>query len=319
MRTITISAALSAGLMAGPAMAADQLNWIGRYNQPPPYDVVVGGKAAITATVPIGVCRAVVNTPGDKYPGAIGFANSQCSVNFGGIGKPYSTYEALVPAQKSASGGTIPTNATNKGAHGARLGVPLYFCRADLGGGKGVQLGSLASGSGGCLIPYGGTAKPVSSYDVLVDLSPRLPLTTSQVLSGGIIPPDALVGGKDTDGQTLYYCQASYGGAVVPGKTGPKFKSCDIPWQGYEVYVPSYWVLVPLWNDVRSDVHTAKLTFPAYTYPNGVTKIHVCHGPASPSLTLPGRYNPSSDPNNCNLSNGSAADYRYKSVQILSE
>src|ERR1700730_1165612 len=160
MRIITISAALSAGLMAGPAMAADPLNWIGRYNQAPPYDVVVGGSNAITATVPIGVCRAVVNTPGDKYPGAIGFANSQCSVNFGGIGKPYSAYEALVPAQKSASGGTIPTNATNKGAHGvSRFGsppAPLYFCRADLGGGKGVQLGSLAPGSSGCLIPYGG-------------------------------------------------------------------------------------------------------------------------------------------------------------------
>jgi hypothetical protein len=314
MRTITISAALSAGLMAGPAMAADQLNWIGRYNQPPPYDVVVGGKAAITATVPIGVCRAVVNTPGDKYPGAIGFANSQCSVNFGGIGKPYSTYEALVPAQKSASGGTIPTNATNKGAHGARLGVPLYFCRADLGGGKGVQLGSLAPGSSGCLIPYGGTTLTASSYDVLVDLSPRLPLTTANVSNGGDIPVDALVGGKDTDGQTLYYCQASYNGAVVPGKTNANFKSCDIPWGSSEIYVASYQVLRPLWKDTAQ----AASTFPAYTYTNGVTKIHICHAtpPAGPSyLTLPGRYSPSSD-SKCNLSNGSAAD---KPFEILSE
>jgi hypothetical protein len=319
MRTIAISAALSASLMAGQAMA-DQGNWVDKSNAAVTRgEAIVGGTDANHAyPIPIGICRASasIDDPNLKYPG--GLVSGGCSINLGGTAQVISSYEVVVPGLKSASIGNVPTNATNKGAHGVS-GAPLYFCRADLGGGKGVQLGSLASGSGGCLIPYGGTAKPVSSYDVLVDLSPRLPLTTSQVLSGGIIPPDALVGGKDTDGQTLYYCQASYGGAVVPGKTGPKFKSCDIPWQGYEVYVPSYWVLVPLWNDVRSDVHTAKLTFPAYTYPNGVTKIHVCHGPASPSLTLPGRYNPSSDPNNCNLSNGSAADYRYKSVQILSE
>jgi Protein of unknown function (DUF3421) len=314
MRIITISAALSAGLMAGQAMALDQLNWIGRSGGAATSDTIVGGKNAVTVDVPIGICRAraSIDDPNSKYPG--GLVSGGCSINLGGAAQVISSYEVLVPGLKSASSGTVPTNATNKGAHGVS-GAPLDFCRADLGGGKGVQLGSLAPGSRGCLIPYGGATQTVSSsYDVLVDLSPRLPLTTYPVSSGGNIPLDALVGGKDTDGQTLYYCQASYGGAVVPGKTGPKFKSCDIPWQGYEVYVPSYQVLVPLWKNVGTP-----LTFPAYTYPNGVTKIHVCRGTASSSLTLPGRYNPSSDLNNCNLSNGSAADYRYKSVQILSE
>jgi len=315
MRTITISAALSAGLMAGNAMA-DQGNWVGQYGATP-RDAIVGGKATATVVTPISVCRAMVNTLGTKYPGggpAPG-GSGKCSVNFGGIATSYITYDALVPGQKSASGGTIPSNATNKGAHGvSKFGLPpapLYFCRADLGGGKGMQLGSLAPGSSGCLIPYGGTTQTASSYEVLVDLSPKLPVTTANV-SGGSIPLDAVVGGYDTDGQTLYYCQASYGGALVPGKTGPKFNSCDIPWQGSEIYVASYQVLVPQWNYTSA----ALLTFPAWTYANGA-KIHVCQGnpPTNPSLTLPGRFEPSSD-SNCNLSNGSTAAKPFK---VLSE
>src|ERR1700757_385258 len=183
MRTITISAALSVGLMAGQAMA-DQLQWVGQYGKATADDIIVGGIDANHAyPIPIRVCRAMVTAVGDKYPGAV--VSSGCTVNFGGVAFPSSSYEVLVPGQKSASTGTIPTNATNKGAHGARLGVPLYFCRADLGGGKGVQLGSLATGSSGCLIPYRGTTQTVSSYEVLVDKDPRLPLTTANVSGGG--------------------------------------------------------------------------------------------------------------------------------------
>jgi hypothetical protein len=318
MRTITISAALSAGLMVSQAMA-DQGNWVesayGTYD----YDTVVAGAYGSFGGR---VCRAVVDVGSwTKYPGEI--VPSGCSVNLAGVATidPKTLiYERLAPAQQSASGGAIPTNATNKGAHGVSKfgnpGAPLYFCRADLGGWKGVQLGSLAPGSSGCLIPYGGTTQNKSTYEVLVDLSPnRLPLTTANVSSGGSIPFDALAGGYDTDGLPLYYCQASYGGAVVPGKTAPKFGSCDIPWQGSEIYVPSYQVLVPLWKDTS----LAAFTFPAYTYPN-LAKIHVGRAtPTGSSSLFPGRYSPSTDPNWCYLSNGSAVDKRVRPFQILSE
>jgi hypothetical protein len=317
MRIITISAALSAGLMVSQAMA-DQGNWVESAYGAQVYDTVVAGYGSFGG----GVCRAVVDAVSwTKYPGEI--VPSGCSVNLAGVATidPITLiYWRLAPAQQSASDGAIPANATNKGAHGqdnhGSGQAPLYVCRADLGGWKGVQLGSLAPGSSGCLIPYGGTTQKKSPYEVLVDLSPnRLPLTTANVSSGGSIPFGALAGGYDTDGQPLYYCQASYGGAVVPGKTKANFRSCDIPWQGSEIYVPSYQVLVPLWKDTSS----AAFTFPAYTYPN-LAKIHVCCAtPTGSSSLFPGRYSPSTDPNWCYLSNGSAVDKRVRPFQILSE
>jgi Protein of unknown function (DUF3421) len=317
MRTIAISAALSAGLMAGHAMAADQGNWVfptGTF--PATRDAVVGGRASPATFSPIYICRALVNTQGDRYPGAV--SSSGCMINVGGIARAFSSYlEVLVPAQKSAFNGNYPANATNKGAHGigrsGSPGAPLYFCRADLTAqGKGVQLGSLAPGSSGCLIPYGGTAKAEASYDVLVDLSPyKLPLTTAEVPAGGPIPVDASVGGYDRDGATLYYCQAPYNGAVVPGKTRLGFDpTCNIPWVDSEKPVRApFQVLVPLWTDIAK----ASFTFPVS---DTATKIHVCQAHAPNNLLLPGRYSRSSDPNYCNLTNGSAA---YKPFPVLSE
>jgi hypothetical protein len=95
-----------------------------------------------------------------------------------------------------------------------------------------------------------------STYDVLVDLSPRLPITTVTVNSSDPdpskrdIPLDALVGGLESDGAKLYICLAPYyNGAVVPGKTRSDFGGCNIPWAGSEITVSApYQVLVPLWR-----------------------------------------------------------------------
>jgi hypothetical protein len=304
MRTVTISAALSAGLIASHAMA-DQGNWVFAFSGSSEGDTVIVGDG-------FDICRAVGNPAGDKYPGTILHAEpAGCGISTNK--NPVQYYDVLVPARRSASDSTIPGNATNKGAHGIGKfglpGAPLYFCGADLTKlkfGKGVHPGSLDSK--GCHIPYGGSTLTVTPYDVLVDSSPyRLPVTTANVSAGGNIPSDALVGGYDTDGQTLYYCQASYSGAVVPGKTGFKFKSCDIPWNGAEIYVPSYQVLVPLWKDSS----VASFTFPEWTESNGA-EIHICR-----DLGLyPGSYSPNRDPNKCILFTGTTI---VKPFEILSE
>jgi hypothetical protein len=316
MRTIIISAALSAGLIASQAMAADQGNWVeNSYGSWGVVDIIWAGSDR--------VCRVVVYD-GIKYPGGIDALGCRVSKGGGIPGLPTEsvvpsyTYDVLVPAQKSASAGAIPTNATNKGAHGigkfGNPGAPLYFCRADLGEeGKGEQLGSLAPASRGCLIPYGGSTKLVSkSYDVLVDLSPyKLPLTTANVSGEENIPLDALAGGYDTDYEPLFYCQATYNNAVVPGKTRRDFKVCLIPWQNSEIPVNPYQVLVPLWKDIS----VAKFTFPAWTERNG-EKIHVCRHTSFSGRDSAGRYDATAEPNWCELDDGSGF---YKPFLILSE
>jgi hypothetical protein len=131
-----------------------------------------------------------------------------------------------------------------------------------------TQLGKAAPGTG-CLIPDGQEKRPLY-YDVLVDLSPKLPVTTANLTHTDPLPLDALVGGKDHDGAALYFCQASYLGALTPGKTRPEYGGCKISWAGKEIIVPDtqkdalnrtisvpYQVLVPVW---KTGVSTS--TFP---------------------------------------------------------
>ncbi len=65
--------------------------------------------------------------------------------------------------------------------------------------------------------------------------------------SGGAVPMDAVVAGRDDDGSALYACRASWGGGLHLGKMRAGWPGCDIPYGGHEVSVPSYQVLAPHW------------------------------------------------------------------------
>jgi hypothetical protein len=62
--------------------------------------------------------------------------------------------------------------------------------------------------------------------------------------SGGGIPPEAVRGGHEADGQPLFVCSAFYNEGRHPGKIRPGFGGCNIPWGGREITVPDYEVLV---------------------------------------------------------------------------
>jgi Protein of unknown function (DUF3421) len=276
MRTMTISAALSAGLMVSQAMA-DQGNWVTPSSTPVPRDAVVGARQHAFHFLPDFICRPKF---GVKHPGILmPYLSKYCNIVSDGMAKSVETYEVLTPAWKSCvtvsgcNGTGVPVNATYQGGHGiAKFGtpaVPLYFCRADFMGGK--HLGKVFPGSNGCAIPWGGTEhRFVTPYEVLVDLSPKLPVTR-RLVSGAAIPLDALVGGQDGDGANLYICQAAYNGGLTPGKTRPEFNGCNIAWAGQEVTVPDYDVLVPLWTDPSKASYSFPVTLGANSY--------VCHQP----------------------------------------
>lgn len=52
--------------------------------------------------------------------------------------------------------------------------------------------------------------------------------------SHGSVPSNAVVGGKDLDGETIYVARAFHEGATVPGKLKPSHKMAWVPWGGRE-------------------------------------------------------------------------------------
>ena len=59
--------------------------------------------------------------------------------------------------------------------------------------------------------------------------------------ANGTIPPKAVPGGKETNGDVLYICRAAYKGGVQPGKLVGK--NCNFGYGGLEVMSPKYEVL----------------------------------------------------------------------------
>lgn len=67
--------------------------------------------------------------------------------------------------------------------------------------------------------------------------------------SGDLLPGDAIAGGHDTNGQTLYFCRVYQpGGAYQPGKVNQNLGSCRYGYGGHEVSAPLYEVMVPHWE-----------------------------------------------------------------------
>lgn len=74
--------------------------------------------------------------------------------------------------------------------------------------------------------------------------------------SDGSVPPNALVGGKDIDGEPLYIGRARYGGGLLPGKMKPKHRGCYVGHGGKEHLIKHYEVLCNIsheWRETRKD------------------------------------------------------------------
>jgi hypothetical protein len=74
--------------------------------------------------------------------------------------------------------------------------------------------------------------------------SSNLPANAEWVLAqGGVLPPNALIGGQNSNGQPLYICRVKFEGSIFPGMTGPS-KTCDISHEGKTYFFSKYKVLV---------------------------------------------------------------------------
>ncbi|XP_006621855.1 uncharacterized protein LOC102675334 isoform X1 [Apis dorsata] len=87
--------------------------------------------------------------------------------------------------------------------------------------------------------------------------------------SGGIIPPSAVQGGKDIDGNDLYVGRAYHEGALLPGKVKLGDTICYVAWGGEEHLKNDYQVLCdcnPVW------VPTTGNNIPHNAIPGGETE-----------------------------------------------
>jgi hypothetical protein len=282
--TLTQQIAIIGGLMLIPncAMAQNDIHWTesGVYGGEIPFNAVVGG---YEGGLPLYVCRAYYLPGYGTQPGKFRQGLPGCSFGFGGqeIYDFAPSFQFLIIPWKLASSGEVPANAVVGGyeapAPGQLAGPALYYCRAFLGTTSTSywQLGKIRPEFGACLIPYGGKEVPATDYNVLVQGIPYASVTASN----GVVPPDAIRGGRDDDGTDLYICNAFFMGGQHPGKLRSDFGGCDVSWGGTEHVVTTYQVLVPAWSIYPPAPGTVDaFNFPAGTDIDG-TLLQVCRAP----------------------------------------
>lgn len=289
-------------------------NMVGTYLAP--RDAVVGGTAS-DGTTPLYACRGR-RSDGGIQPGNMRSGSTDGCVIGYGTPQAIKSFDVLMTSWEGNvwdntqstwvyTVGEVPRNAVQGGYDTS--GAPLYYCRGLVSGTW--QPGKTRDGFGACNVPYGGRELAASRYQVLVKLIPAVQLGTVAA-SNGDRPKDAVKGGVDSDGETLFICAASYAGGTHTGKLKPSFHACLVPYGGSEISVSSYSVLVTRWASpgLRSGL---SLTFPAGKDTSNDT-LYTCRGSFG-TATVPGRFKPSV--NTCEVGLG-GSDVSLTSYEILS-
>jgi hypothetical protein len=209
---------------------------------------------------------AVVDYQGGAQPGKVGLHLGGANISFDGQEiQGLSSYGVLCDESfgfayyPGDSGTKIPTGSIQSGSDDD--GAPLFLARSQnwnfLGSNPldtphpstGLQLGGIrADGWGlhGARIPYAGKAYTVFYYSVLI-VGPAAPKKVDFnwiSAKNGAIPDGALVLGSEGDHRPLFAARAKYGSGRHVGKIRQGFGGAHIPYQGNEVTVSDYEVLV---------------------------------------------------------------------------
>lgn len=136
--------------------------------------------------------------------------------------------------QSSAYGG-VPEGAILAGNDAD--GTPIYVGRAFH---EGDQIpAKVLPSKQVAYIAYNGQEIAKQQYEVLCNGN------VTWVQSGhGSVPPNAVVGGRTSNGEPLYIGRTHFSGALTPGKVHPSHGSLYIPFGGAEIPFKSYEVLI---------------------------------------------------------------------------
>jgi len=134
------------------------------------------------------------------------------------------------------SGGDRPKFAVHAGID---EGAKLFVARAHHDGA--LVPGKLHVGHSSIYIPYNMKEEPKDDYEVLI----APPASVSWVPGeGGSIPDNAIPGGYESNGETMYIGRAIHNGKVTIGKVHPSHGVCYVAYGGEELNFSEYEILV---------------------------------------------------------------------------
>lgn len=281
-----------AGFLFACSMATAQ-NWVPSSSPGAPvvpFDALITGRGAAPPFLPkppLYTCRGGRPEGYGLQVGQFAPGSAGCAFSYGGVEVSVPDFEFLVTSWQPASGGFVPPNAVQGGwdspAPGSNFKPPLYYCRGNVKAKTTVslQLGKIRPGFGACFVPYSGKELAVGSYEVLVALSPAMPLASVKA-NNGFVPQDAIRAGVDDDGSPLYICAAFFSDGTHPGKLHSSFGGCNISYAGVEHTVSDYFVLVPDW------LGSSKFDFPAGIDTDG-SPLSVCRAFLNGGFIYPGK------------------------------
>lgn len=207
--------------------------WVTCANGAIPSMAVVAGHDSDGDTIYIG--RA--DYEGDRLPAKVIPAKGKGYVCYGGKEIEVDTYDVLSGLRYQwvpAANGDVPEAAVKVGR--ACDGDFLYA-------GRGHWEGSLTVGkvhpSHGCLyIPYGEEEVKLYEYEVLTQPDVWIAATADSM------PEDALEGGRDADGDTIYVGRVFKDGDLMPAKVIPNKGGAYVCWGSEEHKVENFQVLI---------------------------------------------------------------------------
>ncbi len=130
--------------------------------------------------------------------------------------------------------GQTPANAMKAGKEAD--GTPLLIARVMHEGS--LVIGKARQGAREAFFPYGGKEIVLSNYEVYCGQGSWV-----YVAQGSSVPPRAIAGGYEADGQPLYIARLAMGSGIHIGKA--RNNAAFIPFGGIEEVKTSFWVLVP--------------------------------------------------------------------------
>ncbi len=202
-----------------------------------PFDAIVTGQDVDGSN--LYSCRAPYG--GGDQVGKTHAGWGSCDVGWGNGEHFVGGADVFVPSWQNAGDGLVPPTAI---ATGSENGNSLYTCRAHYQGS--LQLGKVSPGFGACFFPYNGAEIAAGSYEVLVAGSGANRVAYDPVgIANGAIPYNAIVGGYDSDGTTLYACVGYYLGGAHPGKTRRDWNGCEVSYGGQDALASTYTIFVP--------------------------------------------------------------------------
>lgn len=241
---LSLLAPALAGLLAIPAThvsAQVPLFGDGSFERGLAFDTVIGG-ADINGE-PLFICRSADGGDGESQLGKTRSDWRHCAYGFQREEKMTSTFETMRPRWEGKTP-ILPIQSGNTFGWDAQLKVDLPICRVFYNGS--LQVGKGVAGK--CNFAFDGAEIALSNFGLL-----RVTFGMTAV-RGNPLPKDAIVAGKDMNGELLYPCIASLAGGTHPGKTRRDWNACHIGYGGKEHAVTNYTVFVPAFYEFNRSV-----------------------------------------------------------------